>query len=118
MNPETQRVRDVFVAAVKLPPERWEAFLEETCAGDDELRRQVSDLLREHQQAGSFSPPTRLTWKQQAAQFVKLRYFAGLTIEEAAEMVGLSRSAACEHWAYARAWLHRRLRAAGDGARG
>ena len=49
----------------------------------------------------------------QAAQFVKLRYFAGLTIEEAAEMVGLSRSAACEHWAYARAWLHRRLRTAG-----
>jgi RNA polymerase sigma factor (TIGR02999 family) len=52
----------------------------------------------------------------QAAQFVKLRYFAGLTIEEAAEMVGLSRSAACEHWAYARAWLHRRLRAEGGGA--
>jgi RNA polymerase sigma factor (TIGR02999 family) len=53
----------------------------------------------------------------QAAQFVKLRYFAGLSVEEAAEMVGLSRSAACEHWAYARAWLHRRLRAARDGAR-
>jgi RNA polymerase sigma factor (TIGR02999 family) len=54
----------------------------------------------------------------QAAQFVKLRYFAGLSIEEAAEMVGLSRSAACAHWAYARAWLHRRLRVAGNGARG
>ena len=53
----------------------------------------------------------------QAAQFVKLRYFAGLSIEEAAEMVGLSRSAACEHWAYARAWLRRRLRAAGGPAR-
>jgi RNA polymerase sigma factor (TIGR02999 family) len=52
----------------------------------------------------------------QAAQFVQLRYFAGLSVEEAAEMVGLSRSAACAHWAYARAWLHRRLRAAGDGA--
>ena len=51
----------------------------------------------------------------QAAQFVKLRYFAGLSVEEAAEMVGLSRSAACEHWAYARAWLHRRLRAAVGG---
>ncbi len=51
----------------------------------------------------------------QAAQFVKLRYFAGLTVEEAAEVVGLSRSAAGEHWAYARAWLYRRLRAAGDG---
>lgn len=54
----------------------------------------------------------------QAAQFVKLRYFAGLSIEEAAEMVGLRRSSACEHWAYARAWLHRRLRAVGDEARG
>ena len=54
----------------------------------------------------------------QAAQFIKLRYFAGLSIEEAAEMVGLSRSAACEHWAYARAWLRRRLRTADGGARG
>jgi RNA polymerase sigma factor (TIGR02999 family) len=54
----------------------------------------------------------------QAAQFVKLRYFAGLSVEEAAELVGLSRSAACAHWAYARAWLRRRLRAAGCGARG
>jgi RNA polymerase sigma factor (TIGR02999 family) len=50
----------------------------------------------------------------QAAQFVKLRYFAGLSVEEAAEVVGLSRSTAGEHWAYARAWLHRRLRATGD----
>jgi RNA polymerase sigma factor (TIGR02999 family) len=54
----------------------------------------------------------------QAAQFVQLRYFAGLSVEEAAEMVGLSRSAACAHWAYARAWLHRRLREAGGGAGG
>ncbi len=54
----------------------------------------------------------------QAAQFVKLRYFAGLSIEEAAEMVGLSRSAACDHWAYARAWLHRHMRAAEGDARG
>jgi RNA polymerase sigma factor (TIGR02999 family) len=54
----------------------------------------------------------------QAAQFVKLRYFAGLSVEEAAEMVGLSRSTACEHWAYARAWLHRRLHAAGGEAHG
>jgi RNA polymerase sigma factor (TIGR02999 family) len=54
----------------------------------------------------------------QAAQFVKLRYFAGLSVEEAAEMVGLSRSSACEHWAYARAWLYRRLRAAENEASG
>jgi serine/threonine protein kinase/tetratricopeptide (TPR) repeat protein len=54
MNPEAQRVRDVFIAAVKLPPDQWEAFLKETCAADEELRRQVNDLLLEHQEAGSF----------------------------------------------------------------
>jgi RNA polymerase sigma factor (TIGR02999 family) len=46
----------------------------------------------------------------QAAQLVKLRFFAGLSIEDAAELVGFSRSTAYEHWAYARAWLHRRMR--------
>jgi RNA polymerase sigma factor (TIGR02999 family) len=40
-----------------------------------------------------------------AAQMVRLRYFAGLSIEEAAETAGLPRSTAYEHWAYARAWL-------------
>src|SRR5262249_23388493 len=54
----------------------------------------------------------------QAAQFVKLRYFAGLSVEEAAGMVGLGRSAAWAPWAFARARLHRRLRAAEGGARG
>jgi RNA polymerase sigma factor (TIGR02999 family) len=39
------------------------------------------------------------------ADLVKLRYFAGLTGEQAAEMLGISRSTADEHWAYARAWL-------------
>jgi RNA polymerase sigma factor (TIGR02999 family) len=41
-----------------------------------------------------------------AAQLVKLRYFTGLSVEEAADVIGLSRSTAYEHWAYARAWLH------------
>ncbi len=40
-----------------------------------------------------------------AAQIVKLRYYAGLSIEEAAQLMGISRSSAYEHWAYARAWL-------------
>jgi RNA polymerase sigma factor (TIGR02999 family) len=40
-----------------------------------------------------------------AARFVQLRYFAGLTAEEAAEALGLSRSTAYAHWAYARARL-------------
>ncbi len=46
----------------------------------------------------------------QAARLVALRFFGGLSVEEAAEMAGLARSTAYEHWAYARAWLRRHLR--------
>jgi RNA polymerase sigma factor (TIGR02999 family) len=49
-----------------------------------------------------------------AAQLVKLRYFAGLSVEEAAELSGLSRSSAYEHWSYARAWLLCRLQGRPD----
>mgnify|MGYP001099438198 CR=1 FL=1 len=52
-----------------------------------------------------------------AARLVKLRYFAGLSVEEAAELAGFSRSTAYEHWAYARAWMRRRLRLADGEAR-
>ncbi len=41
----------------------------------------------------------------QAARLIELRYFAGLSVADAAEVVGLSRSAAYEHWAYARVRL-------------
>jgi RNA polymerase sigma factor (TIGR02999 family) len=39
------------------------------------------------------------------ARLVELRYFAGLTSEQAAEVLGISPSTADRHWAYARAWL-------------
>ena len=39
------------------------------------------------------------------AELVKLRYFVGMTIEEAAEALGMSTGTAKRHWAYARAWL-------------
>jgi RNA polymerase sigma factor (TIGR02999 family) len=41
----------------------------------------------------------------QAAELVKLRFFAGFSIPEAAELIGISRSSAYAQWAYARAWL-------------
>ncbi len=47
-----------------------------------------------------------------AAQLVKLRYFVGLTIEEAAAALGVSEPTAKRDWTYARAWLHREIRAA------
>src|SRR5262245_52230654 len=44
-----------------------------------------------------------------AAELVKLHYFAGLTIEQAAEVLGVSARKAYTVWAYARAWLFRSL---------
>jgi len=49
-----------------------------------------------------------------AAEVVKLRYFAGLTAEQAASALGISLRTANRHWAYARAWLYRRLNPADD----
>jgi RNA polymerase sigma factor (TIGR02999 family) len=45
------------------------------------------------------------------AQLVNLRYFGGLTHEEAAQALGISTSTADRHWAYARAWLYRQMAA-------
>jgi RNA polymerase sigma factor (TIGR02999 family) len=46
-----------------------------------------------------------------AAQLVRLRYFAGLSVEDAAEFLGISRSVAYEHWAFSRASLRLKLSA-------
>ncbi len=44
-------------------------------------------------------------WDKTKAELVKLRFFGGLTCEQAARALGISDSVADEHWAYARAWL-------------
>jgi RNA polymerase sigma factor (TIGR02999 family) len=48
------------------------------------------------------------------ARLVKLRYFAGLTEEDAARVLGLSRATVQRHWRYAKAWLLDELGGAGD----
>ena len=45
------------------------------------------------------------------AELVKLRYFAGLKIDEAAEVLGVSEATAKRWWAYARAWLYNEINA-------
>jgi RNA polymerase sigma factor (TIGR02999 family) len=40
------------------------------------------------------------------AELVKLRYFAGLSVQEAADALGISRATADRYWAYAKAWLY------------
>lgn len=66
---------------------------------DDELLA-ISDALEK------FS-----TLDEAKAKLVKLRYFAGLTIEEAASVLGISRATATRWWTYARAWLYQQVHA-------
>jgi RNA polymerase sigma factor (TIGR02999 family) len=44
------------------------------------------------------------------ADLVKLRYFVGMTLDEAAEVLGISARTADNYWAHARAWLFRELK--------
>lgn len=50
----------------------------------------------------------------QQAELVKLRYFVGFKIEEAAEILGISKATATRWWAYARAWLFREISTSGE----
>ncbi len=43
------------------------------------------------------------------AELVKLRFFAGLTVTEAGQMLGISERSVKRHWAFARAWLYQEL---------
>lgn len=52
------------------------------------------------------------------ARLVELRYFAGLTGEEAAELLGISDRTADRYWVYARAWLRRAMDGAGADGKG
>ena len=73
-------------------------------ASDEELLAIDDALLRLAEE----SPP--------CAELVKLRFFAGLTQEEAALGLGVTRRTANRYWAFARAWLRQSLGGSGDPA--
>jgi RNA polymerase sigma factor (TIGR02999 family) len=54
--------------------------------------------------------------RPQAAELVKLRFFSGLTVEEAASMLGVAPRTARRLWTFARAWLRRDMGRAGGSA--
>jgi RNA polymerase sigma factor (TIGR02999 family) len=63
-----------------------------------------SDVLAVHEALDQFT-----SHDPEAAELVRLHVFAGLTIERAGELLGLSARTAYRNWQYARAWLYRRL---------
>jgi RNA polymerase sigma factor (TIGR02999 family) len=72
---------------------------------DDRVSALMSDDVLDLDQA-----LTKLTAvDRQAAEVVKLRIFAGMTIEETAQALGTSTRTVDRAWAYARAWLSRKL---------
>ena len=73
-------------------------------SGIAELRTPTEDLLALDEAL------TRLEAESPTkAQLVKLRFFAGMTIPEAAEVLNISHATAERHWTYARCWLHAEL---------
>ena len=67
---------------------------------DKDARTKLLDLY-----CPSLSSP-----RPEKADIVKLRYFAGLTLEETAAALGISTPTVHRHWRFARAWLEERLR--------
>jgi RNA polymerase sigma factor (TIGR02999 family) len=64
----------------------------------------TDEILHVHEALDSLTVHDR-----QAAELVKLHYFSGFSIEEAAELLGLSRATGYRLWTYARAWLRAAL---------
>jgi RNA polymerase sigma factor (TIGR02999 family) len=67
-------------------------------------RQADDDLLAVDEALGRFAEKDPVK-----AELVKLRYFAGFTTEQAAELLGVSVATAERYWAYARAWLHQEI---------
>ncbi len=79
------------------------AVVEMAAPGDDSEFLAVNDAL------------DRLAAQNRVeAELVKLRYFVGMTLEEAAEALGISARTADNYWAHARAWLFREIKAQAD----
>ena len=91
-------VTPILAAIEEGDPKVEEADL--ACASDDDQLLAVNEAL------------DKLEAQNKAeAELVKLRYFVGMTLEEAAEVLGISARSADNYWAHARAWLFRELKA-------
>lgn len=102
-----QAMRRILIdnARRKKSDKRW-GGAKRTLAELDELPIHESelDLLDLDQALEAFSKVDST-----AAELVQLRFFAGLTSKQAAEVLGVSPRTANNLWAYARAWLYKRL---------
>ena len=80
---------------------------EAVAAGDD--KTSFDDLIALDEALEKLSKKDKVK-----ADLVKLRYFAGLTSEQAAEVLGISHNTADQYWAYARVWLRLEITKGGE----
>lgn len=83
--------------------------------GSDELDIAIvegkeGEMLEIHEALDALSAVDR-----RKAELVKLHYFAGFTLAEAADILGVAEPTARRDWAFARAWLHRKIKPAQEG---
>ena len=71
-----------------------------------QMLAESQQLLRETGCYAGIAKPEALRSDPVKAELVKLRFFAGLTLDEAAKVLGISPATADRHWSYARAWLY------------
>jgi RNA polymerase sigma factor (TIGR02999 family) len=98
-----EAMRRILVDAArrKRAKKRGGAVIRQSLEGFDiPLRRSEEELLAVHDALDHLAAAD-----PRAAELVKLRYFAGLTLEEAAAVLAISPRTADSVWAYARAWL-------------
>lgn len=87
-------------ARARLAEKRGGGLERVTLGGDEAAETPRTDVLALHeslQRMGAFSP--------RQERIVELRYFGGLTIEEAAEVIGISEATLVREWTIAKAWL-------------
>lgn len=129
----TALVHEAYLALVDAPNQSWRNRSHFFSASAESMRRILIDRARRkgRQRRGGGAPHEELledaiaspepedrllalnealdrfaALEPQQAELVKLRYFVGLTIEQAAEVLGISAATAKRWWTYARAWLH------------
>ena len=134
----TALVHEAYIRLVGLEAQTWNSRTHFFCAAAESMRRILIDNARRKQRLKRGGNQEKLNLEDAEiaietpsenvialdealsklastdkvkADLVKLRYFAGLTLEQAADILGLSKTTAKRHWTYARAWLYRQITA-------
>jgi RNA polymerase sigma factor (TIGR02999 family) len=132
----TALVHEAYLRLVGVEDQNWAGRTHFFCAAAEAMRRILIDNARRkqrHKHGGDYQrvglddadiaieePSTDLITLDEAldklaeedrvvADLVKMRYFAGLTLSQAADIIGVSRRTADRYWAYARAWLYQEI---------